>query len=414
MISALLPVYERADIDFSHALGVYVFDTEGGKYLDFSAGYAALAFGHCHPKMVEALTKQASRIWHLSNKYKIPGLVEYCKRLCDVSGFADTAFVANTGAEAVECAIKMGRRYFNEKKQYNRYRFITFEGAFHGRTMACISAGSEEKVKGFEPSLDGFDRVTWNDFEAVKAAVTENTAGILIEPIQGEGGMRMADPEFMQNIAKLCKEKDMLLILDEVQCGMGRTGHMFAYQMYGITPDIVALGKGLGGGFPVSACIATAKVGKAMYVNSHGSTFGGNPLAISVASCALDLLNSDFLQRVRKVSTYLRQALEDLKYKYPDVIKEITGCGLMLGIVLHEKYDCNIASKLCLKEHLMSMPASNNVLRITPPLIITEEHCNEAIAKYEKVFLNMKNPGKLVLEKIKRKVKNFGSKLGLY
>lgn len=414
MISALLPVYERADIDFSHGLGMYVFDVNGGKYLDFSAGYAALAFGHCHPKLVEALTKQAGKLWHISNKYKIPGLLEYCKRLCEVSGFADTAFIANTGAEAVECAIKMGRRYFNEKKQFNRYRFITFEGAFHGRTMACISAGSEEKIKGFEPPLDGFDRVPWNDLEAVKAAVTENTAGILIEPIQGEGGMRMADHEFMQGIAKLCKEKGMLLILDEVQCGMGRTGHMFAYQMYGVTPDIVALGKGIGGGFPVSACIATAKVGSAMYVSSHGSTFGGNPLAVSVASCALEMMDDEFLRRIRKTSAYLKERLDGLMRMHPDVIKEITGCGLMLGIVLDEKYDCNIASKMCLSEYLMSMPASNNVLRITPPLIVNEEHCDEAIAKFEKVIGHLKSPGEMFYEKIKRKVKKFASKLGLY
>lgn len=414
MIPALLPLYTRCDIDFTHALGVYVFDKKNNKYLDFSSGYAALALGHCHPKMIEALTEQAKKVWHLSNRFKIPGLMEYCERLVKISGFADTMFMANSGAEAVECMIKMARRYFSAQGKGHKYRFITFDAAFHGRTMACISAGSVEKIKGFEPALDGFDRVPWHDIAAVKAAITDATAGIIMEPVQGEGGMRAADPWFMKEIEKICREKGILLMLDEVQCGMGRTGHMFAYQMYDVKPDLVALGKGIGSGFPVSACLSTEEVGKAMSPHTHGSTFGGNPLAVAVAGAVLDVMTEpNFLPHVNKVSAYLKARLMELKEKHSDYIDSITGVGLMTGIKLKETVDASIASEFCLDEKLLSTYASNNVLRITPPLIITEAHCDEAVDKFDKALLKMHSKKAIAVKKVKKGLKKVKQKLGL-
>ncbi len=391
MIPALLPVYNRVNVEFSHGLGAYLFDIKGKAYLDFSAGYAANAFGHCHPKMVEALTGQAHKMWHISNRYKVPGLLQYCERITGIS-FADTVFVANSGAEAVECMIKMARKYFHSKGKpnngmSNKYRVITFEGAFHGRTMGCISASGGSKIKGFEPELDGFDHVPWDDIEAVKATITVNTAGIMIEPIQGEGGMRECSESFIKELRKLCDEHGMLLMFDEVQCGMGRTGYMFAYEMYGVRPDIVALGKGLGAGFPISACITTEEIGKCMNVGSHGSTFGGNPLAVAVGSVVLDmLLEQGFLDNVKKISLYLRNKLEVLANNNTNIVEYISGKGLMLGIRLKDAYEPEIVSKICFDEGLLCMPAANNVLRITPPLVINQAHCDEAFDKLETVM----------------------------
>lgn len=412
MIPALLPVYDRVDVEFSHGLGVYLFDSKGKAYLDFSAGYAANALGHCHPKMVDALTAQANKMWHISNKYKIPGLAEYCERITDMS-FADTVFIANSGAEAVECMIKMGRRYFSSKGKAHKYRFITFKGAFHGRTMGCISAAGGSKIKGFEPELDGFDHVPWHDLEAIKAAITPNTAGIMLEPIQGEGGMRECSESFMRALRKLCDQHDMLLMLDEVQCGMGRTGYMFAHEMYGVKPDIVALGKGLGSGFPISACIATASVGKAMDVGSHGSTFGGNPLAVAVGNEVLNvMLEKGFLDNVKKISLYLRSKLEELASNHPNIIAYISGKGLMLGINLKEGYDAEVTSQVCFEEGLLSMYASNNVLRITPPLVITQAHCDEAFEKLEKVMKKLNQPGTTLVGRMVKAVNKIKKKLG--
>jgi acetylornithine/N-succinyldiaminopimelate aminotransferase len=413
MIPALLPVYDRVDVDFSHGIGAYLFDLKGNKYLDFSSGYAALALGHCHPRMVESLTTQANKLWHTSSKYKVIGLAEYCKRITEIS-FADTLFVANSGAEAVECMIKMARRYFNAKGKLNKYRIITFEGAFHGRTIGCISAAAEDKIRGFEPALDGFNHIKWNDLDAVKAAITEDTAGIMIEPIQGEGGMRECSEEFMKGLRSLCDKHDILLMLDEVQCGMGRTGYMFAHEMYGVRPDIITLGKGLGSGFPISACLTTEAVGKCMFVGSHGSTFGGNPLAVAIGHTVLDvILEPGFLDNVKKISAYLRGRLEELAEKYPNIIDRITGKGLMLGINLKAQYDAEIASKVCFDEHLLSMSASNNVLRITPPLIINQAHCDEAFEKLDRVMQKLSRPGTTLIGKLKNMVGKFKNKLGI-
>ena len=408
MLSPLLPVYTRVELDFSHGFGMYLYTKDGKKYLDFGAGYAAMALGHCHPKMVEVLCNQAAKLWHVSNKYKIPGLKEYCKRLCDIS-FADTVFVANAGAEAVECAIKMARRYFNEKGDYKRYRIVTIDGAFHGRTLATASAGSAEKIEGFEPAVDGFDRIPFGDIEAFKNIISDATAAIVIEPIQGEGGMRAHTIEYMKELEKICKNKGILIIVDEVQCGIGRTGYMFAYEMYGIKPDLMALGKGLGAGFPVSACLATAKVGKAMKAGTHGSTFGGNPLAVAIGHIVLDiLLDKKFLENVNIQAQKMHQMLEKLRIKHSDKISKITGEGLMLGLNLKEKYSVDQFFYLCADQGLLSMPASKNVLRITPPLIIEECHIEEAYKKFDIALSKLDS----TLEKVRHKVRKVVQKVG--
>jgi len=408
MVDQVLPVYDRAKVNFKSGKGMYIFDADGNSILDCSAGYAALALGHCHPKMVSALTEQAAKLWHVSNRFTVPGLKEYTKRLCDIS-FAETVFVANTGAEAVECMIKMARRYYDEKykgKGVKKYRIITFDGAFHGRTYAAISAGAPKMIKGFEPPLPGFDRVPWNDIEAVKDAITEETAGVLIEPIQGEGGMRAASEEFMKELRSICDKNNILLMLDEVQCGMGRTGYMFAHEMYDIKPDIVALGKGIGAGFPLSACLATAEVGSAMYAGSHGSTFGGNPLALAVGNVVLDeLLDPSFLPNVRKISVYMRSKLEYLAERYPSVIDAITGKGLMLGININSKYDAELMFEIGLSNNVICMPASGNILRVTPPLIITQKHIDEMTDKLEAVIKKSMKTGSMVMEGLKKKLK---------
>jgi len=408
MIPVILPLYDRSDIEFTHGSGAYLFAKDGKQYLDFAAGYAALALGHCHPRMVEALTNQAKKLWHLSNRYTIPGMEEYSKRLVDMS-FADTVFIANSGAEAVECMIKMARRYFNEKGETHRYRLITLDGAFHGRTLAAASAGAKEKIQGFEPAVDGFDRVPWNDLVALQNAIAPTTAGILMEIVQGEGGMRAQQQEYMAEVKNLCERNGLLLLVDEVQSGMGRTGNMFAYEMYGIKPDLMALGKGLGSGFPISACLATEAVGKAMKRNSHGSTFGGNPLAIAVGSTVLDIMEEPtFLPHIRAISHYLKEKLDHLRMDHADKIEEITGVGLMLGIKLKAHLDVEQFSELCREELLLSIPAGQNTMRITPPFIIEEKQCDEAIEKFDralKKFTSTRFKIKNTIKKIKSKLK---------
>jgi acetylornithine/N-succinyldiaminopimelate aminotransferase len=413
MISPILPLYERADLDFSHGEGVYLYTTDGKRYLDFASGYAALALGHCHPKMVEAIQMQSKKLWHLSNRYKIPGMYEYCKKLIDNS-FADTMFMANSGAEAVECMIKMTRRYFNEKGQLNRYHIITLEGAFHGRTLACATAGSAEKIKGFEPPVEGFDRVPFNDIEALKKAITKDTAGIMIELIQGEGGMRPLSDEYVKELRAICDKEGILLLIDEVQSGMGRTGDLFAYATYGVKPDLVALGKGLGSGYPVSACLATEEVGKAMKSGSHGSTFGGNPMAIAVGNVVLDvMLERGFLDGVKLVSNYLKEELEKLAVKYPKYIECITGKGLMLGIKFRKDVEVEYFTNLCRDNLILSIPASGNVMRLTPPLIIDNKHVDEAISCLSKALDQLGSPTKKIGYKVKTVVKSIIRKVGL-
>jgi acetylornithine/N-succinyldiaminopimelate aminotransferase len=393
VIPFLLPVYKRFNADISHAKGVYVYDTSGNEYLDFSAGYASLAFGHCPKELSDVMKKQVDVVWHLSNKLRIPNLELYCKELCELTGFGKSAFIANTGAEAVECGIKMARRYFSAKGYKNRYHIITLEHSFHGRTMGCISASGGSKLEGFEPPLDGFTRVRINDIDHLRSIITEDTAGIMLEPIQGEGGMKPCSYAYLKEIESICRSKGILLMLDEVQCGMGRTGKYFAFQYFGITPDILMLGKALGAGFPVSACIATEEVAKAMHLNSHGSTFGGNPIAVAIGRKVLELLKDEgVLINVKDIGKYMRSQLMDLKEEFPEIIDEITGIGLMQGIKLKEQWKNIEVSDACFANKLISTPAYGNVLRVTPALVLTKAHCDEALTKYKKTFRELKSP----------------------
>lgn len=380
----LLPVHKRFDISFSHGEGVYLF-SEGKKYLDFGAGIAVNALGHCHPKMVEAITSQAKKLWHVSNIYNVEELNNYAEKLVNAT-FADYVFFCNSGAESIECAIKMIRRHFYVKGQAHKNRIITFTGAFHGRTIATISAAAKPKyLEGFEPALPGFDNVAFGDIEAVKKAITENTAGILIEPIQGEEGIKVADKKFIQELRKIADEKGLLLAFDEVQCGMGRVGKLFAHEYFEVKPDIVSSAKAIAGGFPLGACLATANAASGMTIGVHGTTYGGNPLAMSVANSVLEvMLEEDFFPKVQKVASDLKVALQDLQKTFPDLIDEIRGVGLMLGIKINQKIENTEIVKSLIKNRLLTIPAGENVIRILPPLIITSENVAEAKEKIAK------------------------------
>ena len=336
MISPLMPTYNRADVAFERGEGAYLFDDKGERYLDFSSGLAVTALGHAHPHLVAALKEQAGKLWHVSNLYRIPGQERLAKRLIDVS-FADTVFFANSGAEAMECAIKMARHYHFSNGAPERFRLVTFEGAFHGRTLATVSAGGSPKyLEGFAPKVDGFDQVPLGDFDAVARAAGPQTAGVLIEPIQGEVGLRSPPPGFLKRLREFCDANGLLLIFDEVQTGMGRTGRLFAYESAGVVPDIMAIAKGLGGGFPVGACLATEKAAKGMAPGTHGSTFGGNPLAMAVGNAVMDVLTGEgFLENVRRIAGRLQQMLGALAAEHPNVIAEVRGEGLLTGIKLH-------------------------------------------------------------------------------
>ena len=313
MIPAVLPTYARAKVAFERGQGLRVYTAEGVEYLDFGAGVAVTSCGHCHPHLVKALTEQAQRIWHTSNLYQMPGQEKLARRLTEAT-FADTVFFTNSGAEALECSIKMARKFHAHNGHPERFRLITFEGAFHGRTLATIAAGGQQKyIDGFGPKADGFDQVPFGDLAAVKAAITPATAGILIEPVQGEGGVRPVPHGFLKALRAICDEHGLLLVLDEVQCGIGRTGKLFAHEWAGITPDIMAIAKGIGGGFPLGACLATEQAAAGMTAGSHGSTFGGNPLATAVGNAVLDVVMADgFLDSVRQRALTLKQKLAGL------------------------------------------------------------------------------------------------------
>ncbi len=385
----LLPVHKRFDIAFSHGEGMYLF-SDGKKYLDFGAGIAVNALGHCHPKMVEAITNQAKKLWHVSNIYNANELNHYAEKLVD-NTFADYVFFCNSGAESVECAIKMIRRHFFVNNQPQKNRIITFTGAFHGRTIATISAAAKKKyLEGFEPALPGFDNVEFGNIEAVKKAIDENTAGILIEPIQGEEGIRVSDKNFIQELRKICDEKNLLLAFDEVQCGMGRVGHLFAYEFYGVKPDIIATAKAIAGGFPLGACLATKDAASGMTLGVHGTTYGGNPMAMAVADAVLSvMLEKDFLENVKKIGAELKSELENLQKKFPDVIDEVRGIGLMLGIKINQKIEHVELVKKFIENGLLTIPASDNVIRILPPLIIGAEHVREGVGKIEKGMIGL-------------------------
>lgn len=377
-MSAVLPVYRRSNITISRGDGVYLFAPDGMRYLDFAAGIAVNALGHCHPHVVAALKKQTDILWHCSNMYQMEGLSGFAERLT-AACFADKVFFTNSGGEAVECGLKILRKYHDYAGNPRRYRVITMEGGFHGRSFACISAGGNEVARaGYAPLLDGFDRVEFNNLEAVANAITSETAAILVEPIQGEGGLNEANGEFLQGARKLADENGLLLFIDEVQCGMGRTGTLFAHQQSGVIPDIVATAKGIGNGFPLGACLVTDKVAACMNAGSHGSTYGSNPLAMAVGNAVLDvMLKPDFFSHVEKTGEVLKAELIAVTQDFPSIFTEVRGRGLMLGI--KAKIPCIEVVEKLRAGGLLTSPAEDNVVRITPPLIIEEEHVSEAI-----------------------------------
>ena len=381
-MSALLPTYARSELSFARGEGAFLFTASGDRYLDFASGVAVTALGHAHPLLVEALTSQAKKLWHVSNLHRIPEQERLAERLCAAT-FADRVFFANSGAEAVECSIKVARRYHFKSGAPERYRLITFEGAFHGRTLATIAAGGQAKhLEGFGPPVDGFDKVEALDIMAVEGAIGDETAGILIEPIMGEGGMREVSWRFLQDLRALADEKGIILLFDEVQTGIGRTGRLYAHEWAGIEPDILATAKGLGGGFPVGACLTTEAMGAAMTAGSHGSTFGGNPLAMAVGNAVLDVVLEDgFLDRVAQMGLRLKQRLAALKDDHGDIIEEVRGQGLMLGL------KCKVPNQDLLEalraQKMLTVQAGDNVVRLLPPLIIGEAEIELAATKLD-------------------------------
>jgi acetylornithine/N-succinyldiaminopimelate aminotransferase len=384
----LLPTYPRVDLAFERGEGAWLTATNGERYLDFTSGVAVNALGHAHPRLVAALTEQAGKIWHVSNLYRIPEGERLAARLCKES-FADFVFFGNSGAEAMEGAIKIARKYHAANGQPERFRIITYEGAFHGRTLATLAAGGQKKyLEGFGPPVEGFDQVAFGDLDATKKAVGEATAAILIEPIQGEGGVRVVPTQFLRSLRELCDERGLLLIFDEVQTGIGRTGELFAYQRTGATPDIMALAKAVGGGFPMGACLATAEAAKGMTAGTHGSTFGGNPLAMATGNAMLDvILEPGFLDRVRKTALLLKQRLAELKDKYPSVIAELRGEGLLIGLRL-EVPNGDFVNEVR-KEKLLTVAAGENVVRLLPPLIAGEKEISEAVGMIDRACARM-------------------------
>jgi len=381
--SHLLPTYARADLAFERGEGAWLTATDGARYLDFAAGVAVNVLGHAHPKLVAALKEQAEKVWHVSNLFRIPEAERLAERLCRES-FADKVFFANSGAEALECAIKTARKFHAVNGQPERFRIITFEGAFHGRTLATLAAGGQKKyLEGFGPVVEGFDQVAFGDLDAVKRLAGDATAAILIEPVMGEGGVRVVPPQFLKALRELCDQRGLLLIFDEVQTGIGRTGELFAYQRSGVTPDIMSLAKALGGGFPVGACLATADAAKGMTAGTHGSTFGGNPLAMAVGNAVLDVVLADgFLDRVRRTALLFKQRLAELKDRHPGVIAEVRGEGLLIGLKVVVP-NGDLVTELR-AEKLLTVAAGDNVVRLLPPLIIGEQERTEALGMLDR------------------------------
>ena len=388
-MSALFPTYARSGLSFARGEGAFLFTETGERYLDFSSGVAVTALGHAHPRLIEALTEQASKVWHVSNLHQIAGQERLGTRLCEAT-FADRVFFANSGAEAVECAIKAARRYHFVNGAPERYRIVTFEGAFHGRTLATIAAGGQAKhLEGFGPPVDGFDQIAGFDIEAVEAAIGEETAGVLIEPIMGEGGMLEVPWRFLQDLRARCDEKGILLLLDEVQTGVGRTGRFYAHEWAGITPDIMSSAKGLGGGFPVGACLTTEAVGSAMTAGSHGSTFGGNPLAMAVGNAVLDvILEPGFLDHVAQMGLKLKQRLAGIADEHGDIIEEVRGQGLMVGLKCKVE---NLKLLAALRDRgMLTVQAGDNVVRLLPPLIVGEDEIDLACTTIDAACVALK------------------------
>ncbi|MBI0002651.1 aspartate aminotransferase family protein [Bartonella sp. M0177] len=389
----LYDTFARIGLRFIRGNGAWLFSDNGERYLDFTSGIAVNALGHNHPKLVKAIEEQANKLWHVSNLFESPEQEKVAERLC-ANSFADKVFFCNSGAEAIECAIKTARRYQYVSGHPERYEIITFEGAFHGRTLATLAAGGQEKyLEGFGPKAQGFIQVPFDDEKALRAAIGEKTAALLIEPIQGESGLRPVPKEFMQLLRRICDENGLLFIVDEVQTGMGRTGKLFAYQWSGIEPDIMALAKGLGGGFPIGACLATKEAAKGMTPGTHGSTFGGNLLAMAAANAVLDAMLADgFLDHVNAMANLFKQGLASIIDRFPDVVESIRGVGLLTGLKCVVKNTEVIAAMR--DEKLLGVGAGNNVIRLLPPLTVTEDEIRDGLHRIEKAIQLVSNAHK--------------------
>jgi acetylornithine/N-succinyldiaminopimelate aminotransferase len=383
MIPSVLPTYNRAPLHFVKGEGCWLIEEDGRRFLDMGSGIAVNALGHAAPELVAVLTEQAQKLWHVSNLYEIPGQQALADALVARS-FADTVFFTNSGTEACELAVKMARKYWHDKGQPEKVEILTFEGCFHGRSSAAIAAsGAPKMVGGFGPVLPGFTQLPWGDHEALKAAITDKTAAVLIEPIQGEGGIRVLPDQCLQGLRQLCDEKGVLLILDEVQCGVGRSGKLFAHEWAGVAPDIMMSAKGIGGGFPLGAVLATEEAASGMVAGTHGSTYGGNPLGCALGLAVIERIGDEaFLEQVRARAGLLRQKLEGLVAAHPDVFEAVRGMGLMLGL----KCKAPVADlvKAGYAAELITVPAADNVLRLLPPLNITEEEVAEAVSRLDR------------------------------
>ena len=389
----LYDTFARIGLRFTRGNGAWLISDNGERYLDFTSGIAVNALGHNHPKLVKAIEEQAKKLWHVSNLFESPEQEKVAERLC-ANSFADKVFFCNSGAEAIECAIKTARRYQYVSGHPERYEIITFEGAFHGRTLATLAAGGQEKyLEGFGPKAQGFLQVPFDDEKALRSAIGEKTAALLIEPIQGESGLRPVPKEFMQLLRRICDENGLLFIVDEVQTGMGRTGKLFAYQWSGIEPDIMALAKGLGGGFPIGACLATKEAAKGMTPGTHGSTFGGNLLAMAAANAVLDVMLADgFLDHVNAMANLFKQGLASIIDRFPDVVESIRGVGLLTGLKCVVKNTEVIAAMR--DEKLLGVGAGSNVIRLLPPLTVTEDEIRDGLHRIEKAVQLVSNAHK--------------------
>jgi acetylornithine/N-succinyldiaminopimelate aminotransferase len=388
---AVMPTYARQNVVFERGEGAWLISTSGERYLDFASGVAVNALGHTHPKLIAALTEQAHKLWHSSNLYRVAGQERLAERLCAAT-FADKVFFCNSGAEACEGAIKLARRYHFANGAPERWRIITFKGAFHGRTLATIAAaGNEKHLEGFGQPADGFDLVALGDLEAVVKAIGPQTAAIMVEPVQGEGGVRVVDLQFLQALRQLADKHGLLLILDEVQSGMGRTGKLFAHEWSSVTPDVMAIAKGIGGGFPVGAFLASNEAAKGMVPGTHGSTFGGNPLAMAVGNAVLDaILEPGFLDHVQAVALRLKQELARIKDEFPNLVEEVRGSGLLTGIKVKPPYGDVVNA--CTAEKLLTVGAGDNVVRLLPPLNVTEAEIMESTRRLAAALRRLTKP----------------------
>ena len=390
MSSAIVPTYARAEVTFDKGEGCWLTTVDGERYLDFGAGIAVASLGHSHPHLVDALATQGAKLWHTSNLFQMPGGERLAKRLTDAT-FADLVFFTNSGAEANEAAIKMARKRQSVGGHPERYRLVTFEGAFHGRTLATVAAGGQAKyLEGFGPKVEGFDQLPLGDLATVKAAITGHTAGILIEPIQGEGGVRVVAPAFLRGLRRLCDDNDLLLIFDEIQTGVGRTGRFSAHEHAGIAPDIMTVAKGIGGGFPLGACLATTDAAKGLTIGTHGTTFGGNPLAMAIGNAVLDIvLAPGFIERVAQLGLIMRQKLAELRDHHPQIIEEVRGEGLMMGLKL--KVTPSAFAAAARAERLLTIPAGDDVVRLLPPLIVSDEELTEGLRRLDRACRSLEN-----------------------